>query len=393
MTPRAAVYVPEAVSARAAVLSVAGRPAIVRILTAALRAGFPSIGVPRNLRPDIEEALRPFPEVSAAIEWLSPATPPWVDSPVLLLPATALVDVATLKSLADAGGDGGGAMIAETKGTGLGVVVAAPDLVAMLWRDLTMGEPLGAALEDRLRRADVAMVPGGLVLPVIDGDGAREAEAALYARLGVAADSPVDRYLHRRCSPILTRLLVRWPVTPNQVTLASLGVGLAAATCLWRARSATMAGLGLLLYSVSVVIDHSDGEVARLTFQESTFGERLDFACDTVVHAAIALAMGATARREASTAPLLGAAAAGGVVLSALVARFLPSRHEAGLGSMLRNLGNRDGFYSLLGAFVVGLGLSRRRSLPWVMALLAAGSQAYWIAGLVQRLRERSAEP
>ncbi|HEV8305090.1 MAG TPA: CDP-alcohol phosphatidyltransferase family protein, partial [Gemmatimonadales bacterium] len=162
-----------------------------------------------------------------------------------------------------------------------------------------------------------------------------------------------------------------------------------------------LAGLGLLLYATSVVIDHADGDLARLTFQESTLGERLDFACDTVVHAAVVLAMGATARREAAlwrpatarreagVGARLGALAAAGVVLSAVVARFLPPRRDVGLGPLLRGLGNRDLFYAMLAAFASGLG-GARRSLPWAMGVLAVGSQAYWLAGVSQRLRERS---
>ena len=46
----------------------------------------------------------------------------------------------------------------------------------------------------------------------------------------------------------------------------------------------------------------------------------------------------------------------------------------------------------MLAAFTLGLG-GRRRSLPWVMALLAAGSQAFWLAGLSQRLRESQEGP
>jgi hypothetical protein len=42
----------------------------------------------------------------------------------------------------------------------------------------------------------------------------------------------------------------------------------------------------------------------------------------------------------------------------------------------------------MLAAFASGLG-GTRRSLPWVMAVLAVGSQAYWLAGVTQRLRER----
>ena len=45
--------------------------------------------------------------------------------------------------------------------------------------------------------------------------------------------------------------------------------------------------LGALLFQLSVIIDCCDGEVARLTFAESRFGQELDIWADNVVHMAI----------------------------------------------------------------------------------------------------------
>lgn len=136
----------------------------------------------------------------------------------------------------------------------------------------------------------------GFFVPVLDDASRSEAEATLFRSLGIWADSRVDRVINRPCSRWLTRFLIRLPVTPNQVTLVSLGFGLAAAWELWGATPAS-ALAGLILYMLAVVVDHSDGEVARLTFQEPTFGEWLDFTVDTVIHALLVLGMGVTASR------------------------------------------------------------------------------------------------
>ena len=53
--------------------------------------------------------------------------------------------------------------------------------------------------------------------------------------------------------------------------------------------------LGLLVYILAVVLDHADGEVARLTLTESAFGEWLDAVVDTVVHTTLALTLGVAA--------------------------------------------------------------------------------------------------
>ena len=102
-------------------------------------------------------------------------------------------------------------------------------------------------------------------------------------------------------SPIDTRLALALGLTANQVSLSSLLVGLLAVWGFWHATPGS-ALAGLVLYAVAVVLDHSDGEVARLTHSESRLGEWLDVTSDTVIHALLVLAMGVTAQAPASRA-------------------------------------------------------------------------------------------
>ncbi|HLA36995.1 MAG TPA: CDP-alcohol phosphatidyltransferase family protein, partial [Candidatus Brocadiales bacterium] len=46
-----------------------------------------------------------------------------------------------------------------------------------------------------------------------------------------------------------------------------------------------------LIYQASVIVDLSDGEVARLKFMQSRFGAWLDSVCDSIVYAGIFLAI------------------------------------------------------------------------------------------------------
>ena len=45
--------------------------------------------------------------------------------------------------------------------------------------------------------------------------------------------------------------------------------------------------IGALLFQLSVIIDCCDGEIARLTYSESKFGQELDILADNLVHMAI----------------------------------------------------------------------------------------------------------
>ncbi len=151
----------------------------------------------------------------------------------------------------------------------------------------------------------------------------RNAERRLLSDLGSAIDSRLDTVVHRRLSRVLTRGLVALGVTPNTISVLSVIIGLVGAWC-WARASVGGALLGLALYLLSVVLDHSDGEVARLTFAESRLGAWLDTLGDTLVHASGAVALGLAAQRLEGTGLLYGGLAAIGFIASALVSKTLP---------------------------------------------------------------------
>jgi len=262
--------------------------------------------------------------------------------------------------------------------------------VRKLWDRLAAGEPLAEELVGYAEEAGMVEVAGPRV-PLAVGAEAdlRAAESRLYADLGTAADTGMDRLLHRRCSLPITRGLARTALTPNQVSLASLAAGVGAIACVWRGTPGS-ALAGLLLYALASIVDHCDGELARLTFQESPLGARLDWTIDTLIHGGLVLAM-AVGGTGGPMAVVLGLAGALGVVLCALLAARLP-RGAAGasrLGGALARMGNRDLFYLVLVAFVF-LRSAQPRALPALAVLVAVGSQAYWIACAL-RIRRASA--
>jgi phosphatidylglycerophosphate synthase len=90
---------------------------------------------------------------------------------------------------------------------------------------------------------------------------------------------PIIRHLSRRLTPLLLRL----PISGNQITLLSLAVGIWPA---WLLSAGTydagiQAGFILLL---AYILDHCDGEVARAKNQASEFGANFDSFVDWVVH-------------------------------------------------------------------------------------------------------------
>src|SRR5204863_2804418 len=184
-------------------------------------------------------------------------------------------------------------------------------------------------LDRALKSRDVRAVAEGWYVLARDARGVAEAEARLYAALGSPIDTRLDVVLHRRLSFHVTRAAVWLGVTPNAISVASFLVGLVAVWCFWRASQAS-ALAGLLVYVAAVVLDHADGEVARLTLAESRLGEWLDILVDTIVHAALVIAMGLTAQRIAGGGAILGIVGALGIIASATVAKLWPATGAAG---------------------------------------------------------------
>lgn len=386
MIDRAVLYVPAAEDAVGAGRAVAGLPVAFHAVAAAARAGAATIGVPTALRtPALARAVATSPAARARVVWLATAAD-LHEGPALLLPVSLVSPAAPLVALAAALPLARGSACDDLDAP---LVVADAACVAALADRLAAGAPVGDLLAQVLAGRDVrpiAVARRGIRVRS-EGDAAR-AEAAVHAALGSAVDSPLDVAFHRRLARPVTRLAVALGIGPTPISLASLALGLAAVGAVWTGRPAGGAA-GLALYAAAAVVDHVDGEVARLTLTQSRLGEWLDVGIDTVVHALMVAAMGVVAGRTAGAGSWLGAVAAAGVVASALLTKLWPVRgvesSPSPVARLLRALGARDGFYALLAAFVVLLGVAPG-ALPALMVLVTLGAHAYWVVRLAHRL-------
>jgi phosphatidylglycerophosphate synthase len=114
----------------------------------------------------------------------------------------------------------------------------------------------------------------------------------LLARPG--AEHWAGRLYMRRLSPYLTRIVLRTPLPANGVTALMIPAGILAALCLtfdglWTAI------LAVLLVQLQLLLDCSDGEVARWRKQFSPAGVYLDQLAHYSTEAAIPAALGVRA--------------------------------------------------------------------------------------------------
>jgi 1L-myo-inositol 1-phosphate cytidylyltransferase / CDP-L-myo-inositol myo-inositolphosphotransferase len=212
--------------------------------------------------------------------------------------------------------DGLSAMLVETKRADVVIAAAARAAGAT---------SLVAELSRAFALAPKALVADGR-FPLASAGDVAPAETWLLRSLIKHNEGFMSRHFERRISLAITRRLAATSVTPNMMTLASLGVGLAGAS-FFLSSLPEFQVTGALLFLAHSILDGCDGELARLKFLQSRGGAILDFWGDNVVHVAVFVCIAIGWALSAGTPwPLvLGAVAA----LATLVSAALMFEHTA----------------------------------------------------------------
>lgn len=95
-------------------------------------------------------------------------------------------------------------------------------------------------------------------------------------------EPPLPRTWDARLARSLVRPLVDTAVTPNHLTTLRLLIGLAGALCLAQGGFGWI-NAGALLIVLSNFVDHTDGELARISGKSSKIGHFYDLAADALV--------------------------------------------------------------------------------------------------------------
>ena len=92
-----------------------------------------------------------------------------------------------------------------------------------------------------------------------------------------------------RLASLLIRPLRDTPVTPNHLTSVRLLTGIAAAAAF---ASGVWPNLAAILFALSNLLDHTDGELARIAGKSSRAGHLYDLASDAIVHVTLFVSIG-----------------------------------------------------------------------------------------------------
>lgn len=103
--------------------------------------------------------------------------------------------------------------------------------------------------------------------------------------------APLPRTWDGRAARWLVTPLIHTRVTPNHLTTLRLALGLMGVLCLARG-GYVQSNAGAFLVALSNFVDHTDGELARISGKTSRFGHFYDLAADALVTVLLFFCMG-----------------------------------------------------------------------------------------------------
>jgi phosphatidylglycerophosphate synthase len=197
-------------------------------------------------------------------------------------------------------------------------------------------------------------------------------------------DGFVSRFLNRPISHRITRLLLRFPISPSLWTISIFVLPLIACVFFVRGDYVSVV-IGAAIFQAFSILDGCDGEIARAKNLESKFGERLDHFCDFLASLLYVLALGLGLHRPSEgivcavliTANewLLRAGKSEMSVASSTLNESLYARHRGMIGhSGLLNLGERFVWWLFQ--------LTKRDMAVFAFLILASLGLADWILHL-----------
>ena len=262
---------------------------------------------------------------------------------------------------------------------------------ATLLLRLEGGEPF-PALAASVPAATVATGGRYAVLSGAPG-GPRAARRALLQSVRKDTDGFVARTFNRPLSQQLTRAFIALGLTPNQISVIGLLVGLAGAAVTLRGNYWALL-VGAALYQLASVLDGSDGEVAKLTGRASAFGSWVDTVCDEVASVAYFVALPVGLYRGTGNAIYLALGAFSLVALGLLYVILIAYlRRTSSQGSMLqvladvREASGRPGLRGAVSRLMLRLSFIVRRDFFSFMVLLVClvglGGVAVWTIAAV----------
>ncbi|MFQ5704924.1 MAG: CDP-alcohol phosphatidyltransferase family protein [Gemmatimonadales bacterium] len=371
-------------------LSILGMPVLVRTLFALERAGIADAYVMAGDQSDkLKSAVDRMDRLEIEIHWIEHASqlPESFDEPVVLVMGGRVFEPGVVATLRKNSRGFKGIDFAVDRGTDTGIALASPTALRRIQDSIAQTggciDPSGvrALTDDDLVR-DVEV--GGLIWHAIERTAdALQAERKLISGVRKSSDGPISKNINRPISTTISRFLSKTPVTPNQVTLVTLIIGLATGVV------ATIGGYwGFLatglLFQLTSILDGVDGELAKLTYRGSRSGEWFDTISDNITYVAFLLGLIVGVYRS-DIAPVFFYLGILGLVLALLtfvnIYTYLALQKKSG-SFLAVNYGFEQGGGWLKRFLRVVQYLGKRDLMAFLVMLLAIAGQIQWVLAL-----------
>ena len=259
------------------------------------------------------------------------------------------------------------------------------------------------------RRAAAPLLPSGaevsnglarLALRITTPEDLAAAEQTIRRASYKDTDAKIARF-NRRMSLPISIALIRTPITANQLSVMLVAHRFLSAW-LFSTGHYFAGVLGAFLSLAASMLDGCDGEIARLKYQESTFGCWIETFGDYSYYIAIfiGLTIGAVRQTGWESFYWFGGVALAGTLLTFALLIFLRSRITAGRPEKLHDIAetrfkaepsrlveNHVADFirrHARGDAVRHHGLRTGQPLPGVVVLAALGANIYWIVIIVK---------
>jgi phosphatidylglycerophosphate synthase len=208
------------------------------------------------------------------------------------------------------------------------------------------------------------------------------------------ANTAVRRPWDARLARWLITPLRHSRVTPNHLTTVRLVVGLGAAAA-FVSGTYGWSNAGALLLVLSNFLDHTDGELARISGKSSRAGHLYDLASDAVVTILLFLAIGLGMSAQAGTGlPLPPAVLGLGAGIAIATIFFLRMRIESLAGKAASRQSSLGGFETEDVLYLLPLVSLCNGLTPFLIAaVIGAPLFAIWVVIDYRRLLRRAQEP
>ncbi|MET0538655.1 MAG: CDP-alcohol phosphatidyltransferase family protein [Xanthobacteraceae bacterium] len=295
-------------------------------------------------------------------------------APLVIAPAAILAEIDWLQSIPKVAIEPSGWALIPLR---LIVIASAAVADAIVALKADGGADDMTSVQDRLthRFGPPVSVPIGIdPMVVTTAKDIALAERRLLRSLIKDSDGFMARHVDRRISLQISRRLADSAVTPTQITMISIAIGLCGTAFflspLWYWQT-----VGALLVLFHSIMDGCDGELARLKFQESRYGGMLDFWGDNVVHVAIFgfIAVGWTLSSGLMWPLLLGGAAAAGTLGSASFVYWQQMRLRRVSGPLFTSVSSGDDRLARL------LDAASGRDFIYLLPVLALFGRSSWL--------------